>query len=165
MRGQPSQQPEASAPWHSCSQVVARGQRLRGALFKCSFALAPSGAVAWALTPRGCFGHDRLRERPTALHHDDRDRRLVLSIEPLEVAEPAPGEVVVEMLAVPINPSDLGLLLAPADMLSARRNTVSGNAALVADVRPEFLQERTRLIRARMIAFVADSHPVRTQET
>lgn len=64
------------------------------------------------------------------------DGRLVLTVEPLEVAEPADDEVVVEMKATPINPSDLGLLLAPADMASLRRETVEGHAALVADVPP-----------------------------
>lgn len=65
------------------------------------------------------------------------DDRLVLLIEPLEVPDPAADEVVVEMRATPINPSDLGLLLAPADMATARRDTVDGFPALVADVRPE----------------------------
>lgn len=65
------------------------------------------------------------------------DGRLVLSVEPLEVAEPAADEVVVEMKGTPINPSDLGLLLAPADMATARREQVDGHPALVADVRPE----------------------------
>jgi len=65
------------------------------------------------------------------------DGRLVLSIEPLEVPYPGPDEVVVEVKATPINPSDLGLLLAPADMDSLRREEVDGHPALVADVRPE----------------------------
>ena len=64
------------------------------------------------------------------------DHRLVLSVEPVEVAEPADDEVVVAMKAVPINPSDLGLLLAPGDLATARRETVDGNPALVADVVP-----------------------------
>ena len=38
------------------------------------------------------------------------DGKLVLSIEPFDVPEPAEHEVVVQMEAVPINPSDLGLL-------------------------------------------------------
>ncbi len=64
------------------------------------------------------------------------DHRLVLSLEPLDVPEPGPGEVVVEMKAAPINPSDLGLLLGPADMKTLRSETVGGHPALVADVRP-----------------------------
>ena len=63
------------------------------------------------------------------------DGRLVLSIEPDAVEPPAPDEVIVRMEAVPINPSDLGLLLAPADMDTVRRETVDGHPALVADLK------------------------------
>ncbi|MGE0790236.1 MAG: NADH oxidase [Sandaracinaceae bacterium] len=63
------------------------------------------------------------------------DGRLVVSIEPLEVPAPAADEVVVEMRAAPINPSDLGTLLAPADMATARAETVDGHPALVAEVK------------------------------
>lgn len=64
------------------------------------------------------------------------DDELVLSIEPLAVEPPADDEIVVEMRAVPINPSDLGTLLAPADVTTARRDTVDGHPALVADIQP-----------------------------
>jgi len=62
------------------------------------------------------------------------DGKLVLSIEPDTVAEPKEHEVVVQMEAVPINPSDLGLLTAPANMDTLRSETVDGHPALVADV-------------------------------
>ncbi len=62
------------------------------------------------------------------------DGKLVLSIEPYAVPEPKEHEVVVQMQAVPINPSDLGLLTAPADMSTVRSETVDGHPALVADV-------------------------------
>lgn len=62
--------------------------------------------------------------------------RLVLSIEPLDVPEPADDQVVVEMKAVPINPSDLGLLVGPADLATARRESIDGHPALVADLHP-----------------------------
>lgn len=64
------------------------------------------------------------------------DGRLVLTVEPLTVATPGPDEVVVEVQAAPINPSDLGLLLAPADPASLRREVVDGRPALVGDVPP-----------------------------
>lgn len=64
------------------------------------------------------------------------DGKLVLSIEPDEVMAPAGDEIIVRMQAVPINPSDLGLLLAPADMSTVRSDTVDGHPALVADVSP-----------------------------
>ena len=50
---------------------------------------------------------------------------LELSLQTVEVPEPAPGQVIVRVEAAPINPSDLGLLLAGADMESA---TESGTA-------------------------------------
>ncbi|MEM6930932.1 MAG: NADH oxidase, partial [Myxococcota bacterium] len=64
------------------------------------------------------------------------DERLVLSVEPLSVPEPADDEVVVRIEAAPINPSDLGLLLAPVDMDTVRRETIDGSPALVGDLRP-----------------------------
>jgi NADPH:quinone reductase-like Zn-dependent oxidoreductase len=62
--------------------------------------------------------------------------RLVLSVEPDKVPAPGDDEVVVAMQAVPINPSDLGLLTAPADMKTARTEDVDGRPALVADIIP-----------------------------
>lgn len=51
--------------------------------------------------------------------------QLELSIAEVEVPVPGPDEVVVRVEASPINPSDLGLLIGPADMSQA---VVSGNA-------------------------------------
>ncbi|MEZ5653561.1 MAG: zinc-binding dehydrogenase [Burkholderiaceae bacterium] len=53
-----------------------------------------------------------------------------------EVAMPRPGadEVLVRVRASPINPSDLGLLYAAADLATARREGSGADAALVADV-------------------------------
>lgn len=64
------------------------------------------------------------------------DGKSILSIEPYAVPEPKEHEVVVQMEAVPINPSDLGLLTAAANMDTARSETVDGHPALVADVEP-----------------------------
>ena len=66
------------------------------------------------------------------------DHQLVLSIEPLEAPDPGPDEVVVEIQAAPINPSDLGILLGPADLSTARHTEVDGHPALVAEVHPAF---------------------------
>lgn len=66
--------------------------------------------------------------------------KLVLSVEPYEVPEPKDHEVVVQMEAVPINPSDLGLLLSPAQMDTVRSETVDGHPALVADVDPAMMR-------------------------
>ena len=53
------------------------------------------------------------------------DQTVQLSLGTIEVPEPGPGEVVVRVEASPINPSDLGLLLAGADVTAA----VSGGPA------------------------------------
>ena len=47
------------------------------------------------------------------------DQTVELSLATVEVPEPGPGEVVVRVEASPINPSDLGLLLAGADVAAA----------------------------------------------
>ena len=62
------------------------------------------------------------------------DGKSILSVEPYAVPEPKEHEVVVRMEAVPINPSDLGLLTAAANMDTVRSETVDGHPALVADV-------------------------------
>ncbi len=53
-----------------------------------------------------------------------KDGALELSLAKVEVPEPGPDQVVVRVEATPINPSDLGLLLGPADMAAA---TTSGS--------------------------------------
>jgi NADPH2:quinone reductase len=55
-----------------------------------------------------------------------RSGELELSLASVPVPEPAPDEVLVRIEAAPINPSDLGLLFAAADMSAAK---VSGTAA------------------------------------
>lgn len=62
--------------------------------------------------------------------------RLELTIEPVDLPDLAADEILVEMRAAPINPSDLGLLLSPADMGTLRSGTVDGHPALIADVQP-----------------------------
>lgn len=44
------------------------------------------------------------------------DGRLTLSLEPATLTPPGPDELIVRVEAAPINPSDLGLLLGPADL-------------------------------------------------
>ncbi|HKX35566.1 MAG TPA: NADH oxidase, partial [Rhizorhapis sp.] len=44
------------------------------------------------------------------------DGRLVLSLESVAISPPEADEVVVAVEAAPLNPSDLGLLLGPADL-------------------------------------------------
>jgi len=55
---------------------------------------------------------------------------LELSLAKVEILEPGPDQVVVKVEATPINPSDLGLLLGPADMASAQTSG-SGDSTVV----------------------------------
>jgi NADPH:quinone reductase-like Zn-dependent oxidoreductase len=52
--------------------------------------------------------------------------RLELSLATVETPSPAPDEVVVRVEAAPINPSDIGLLLGPADMATATLSYADG---------------------------------------
>ena len=62
------------------------------------------------------------------------DGTLRLSIEDVTLDDPAADEVIVKVEAAPINPSDLGLLLGPADVTSLRTGTQAGRPELVFDV-------------------------------
>lgn len=54
----------------------------------------------------------------------------------IDVAEPADNEVLVQIEAAPINPSDLGLMFGAADLSSARAIERDGQPALLLDVPP-----------------------------
>ena len=77
---------------------------------------------------------------------------LVLSLERVTVAEPGPDEVVVRVQASPINPSDLGLLLGPADLSTMR---VRGGGE-----RPALMLSVPQPRRASMAARLGQSMPV-----
>ena len=53
------------------------------------------------------------------------DGTLQISLEPTPVPTPGPDEVLIQVQATPINPSDIGLLLGPADLSTVR---VTGTA-------------------------------------
>ncbi len=61
---------------------------------------------------------------------------LELSFAKLPVPDPAPDEIVVRIEATPINPSDLGLLVGPADV-STLKSTGSGDSLVVTAAVPE----------------------------
>jgi len=62
--------------------------------------------------------------------------RVEVSLARVETPPPGPGEVVVRMEAAPINPSDLGLLLGPADMATLSR-AGTGEAAVLSAALPD----------------------------
>ena len=67
-----------------------------------------------------------------SLVHDDGTLRLMLEDVVMDVM--APDEIVVRVEAAPINPSDLGLLLGPADVASVRTEGTSERPVLVFDI-------------------------------
>ena len=80
------------------------------------------------------------------------DAKLELSLQTVEVPDPAPGQVIVRVEAAPINPSDLGLLFGGADMESA---AVSGT-----DQRPIVTAAVPQAAMRMMAARVGESMPV-----
>lgn len=67
------------------------------------------------------------------------DGRLEVSLARVDVPPPGPGEVVVRIEAAPINPSDLGLLLGPADLSTAQFGGTAEQPVLTASIPPAAL--------------------------
>ncbi len=66
--------------------------------------------------------------------------KLELSIEEVEVTPPGADEVVVQVQASPINPSDLGLLLGMADVSTAQQGGSAERPTISADISPAVLK-------------------------
>ena len=64
------------------------------------------------------------------------DGKLTLSLEPVTLDAPGPDEVIVRVEASPINPSDLGLLLGPADMATLAGGGTAEHPTLTAAIPP-----------------------------
>jgi len=65
---------------------------------------------------------------------------LELSLVEVDIPEPGPDEVVVRIEGAPINPSDLGLLLGPADLSTAKAGGAPERPVLTASVPPQFMK-------------------------
>lgn len=74
------------------------------------------------------------------------DNTLKLSLEEVTFPEPGPGEVLVRIEATPINPSDIALLVGPADLTTARGGGTPERPVLTADI-PENLM---RMVAGRI---------------
>jgi NADPH:quinone reductase-like Zn-dependent oxidoreductase len=59
---------------------------------------------------------------------------LELSLQRVEVREPKDDEVVIRVEATPINPSDIGLLVGPADMRAAKLSGSTGQPIVTAPI-------------------------------
>jgi len=66
--------------------------------------------------------------------------RLELSLAEVPTPEPADDEVVVRVEAAPINPSDMGLLFAGADMSQAKASGTADRPVITADLSPAVMQ-------------------------
>ena len=64
---------------------------------------------------------------------------LVLSLASVDVKTPGPDQVLVRVAAAPINPSDLGLLVGPADMSTAVASGTSESPVITAKVPEQFM--------------------------
>ena len=80
------------------------------------------------------MAHMTLVRRLTSLVRTD--STLELALAETEVGPPGPGEVLVRVEATPVNPSDIGLLLAGADPATARRTDDAAGVTLL-DLPPD----------------------------
>jgi NADPH2:quinone reductase len=67
------------------------------------------------------------------------DGTLQLSIATVDTPQPGEHEVLVRMEAAPINPSDLGLLLAAADVTRATTSSPAGSPVVTAPIAPQVM--------------------------
>ena len=65
---------------------------------------------------------------------------LELTLVDIPVPEPMPDEVLVQVEAAPINPSDLALLLGPADLSTARNSGTADRPVVTADIPPSMMK-------------------------
>ena len=63
-----------------------------------------------------------------------------LSLAEVAIPEPGPGEILVRIEATPINPSDLGLLLGPADMSTAKVSGTAERPVVIASVPQAYMR-------------------------
>jgi NADPH2:quinone reductase len=78
------------------------------------------------------------------------DGRLQLSLASVDLPEPQPNEVVVRIEAAPINPSDLGLLLAAAELDTATTSGSPTEPVVTADISPQVMRGLTARIGESM---------------
>ncbi|MBB6522177.1 zinc-binding dehydrogenase [Pseudoteredinibacter isoporae] len=74
------------------------------------------------------------------------DNTLTLSLEDVDIPEPGPEEILVQMEAAPLNPSDLALLIGPADVSKAEYSGTAERPVVKAPI-PEHLMG---MVKARL---------------
>src|SRR5215469_6510849 len=71
------------------------------------------------------------------------DGELQLSLAKVPIPKPAADEVLVRVGASPINPSDLGLLLGPADVSTGKVSGAGADATFTAKIPPHLMRMMT----------------------
>jgi len=67
------------------------------------------------------------------------DNKLTLSLKDIEMPQPGADEVVVRMEAMPLNPSDFGVMFSAADMSTAVQSGTDDSPIITADVPAKFM--------------------------
>ena len=67
------------------------------------------------------------------------DNTLTLSLKDIDMPEPSADEVVVRMEAMPLNPSDFGVMFSAADMSTATQSGTDDSPVITADVPAKFM--------------------------
>ena len=67
------------------------------------------------------------------------DNKLTLSLQDIEMPQPSADEVVVRMEAMPLNPSDFGVMFSAADMSTAVQSGTEQNPIVTADISAKFM--------------------------
>jgi len=68
------------------------------------------------------------------------DNTLEISLVDVDIPTPGPDEIVVQIEATPLNPSDLALLVGPADMSTARASGTVDRPIVTADIPEKFMK-------------------------
>lgn len=67
------------------------------------------------------------------------DNKLTLSLQDVDMPQPAADEVVVRIEAAPLNPSDQAVLFSAADMSTATQSGTEDRPVITADVAAQFM--------------------------
>ncbi|WP_265090009.1 MDR/zinc-dependent alcohol dehydrogenase-like family protein [Psychrobacter proteolyticus] len=67
------------------------------------------------------------------------DNKLTLALQEIDMPQPGTDEVVVRMEAMPLNPSDFGVMFSAADMSTAAQSGTDENPVITADVPAKFM--------------------------
>jgi NADPH2:quinone reductase len=76
---------------------------------------------------------------------------LQLSLRQATLPEPGPDEVLIRVLASPINPSDLGLLLGPADLSTGRAGGTADSPTFTAKIPPHLMPLMAQRVDQSMV--------------